>query len=132
MNAPGCEYALYVLSLDHRGFGSPALAENQQGSAVDVDQVLVMTVNPGFGHQHFLHSTLGKIHRVRRMIDRLKPGCDLEVDAGIDAETAQLCVEAGANVFGSRNGNFWNRRERGCGRESSPRAEGMNLCNWEW
>jgi ribulose-phosphate 3-epimerase len=99
MNAPGCEYALYVLSLDHRGFGSPALAENQQGFAVDVDQVLVMTVNSGFGHQHFLHSTLGKIHRVRRMIDRLKPGCDLEVDAGIDAETAQLCAEAGANVL---------------------------------
>jgi ribulose-phosphate 3-epimerase len=78
----------------------------------DVDQVLVMTVNPGYGHQHFLHSTLGKIHRVRRMIDRLKPGCDLEVDGGIDAETAQLCVEAGANVLVSGTGKFWNTRER--------------------
>jgi len=65
----------------------------------DVDQVLVMTVDPGFGHQHFLHSTLGKVSRVRQMIDRLKPGCDLEVDGGIDWETARLCVEAGANVL---------------------------------
>src|SRR5947199_8009355 len=64
----------------------------------DVDQVLVMTVDPGFGHQHFLHSTLAKINRVRRMIDRVKPECDLEVDGGIDPETARLCVEAGANV----------------------------------
>jgi ribulose-phosphate 3-epimerase len=65
----------------------------------DLDQVLVMTVNPGFGHQHFIHSTLGKIGRVRRMIDRVKPECDLEVDGGIDPETARLCVEAGANVL---------------------------------
>jgi ribulose-phosphate 3-epimerase len=77
----------------------------------DVDQVLVMTVDPGFGHQHFLQSTLGKIQRVRRLIDRVKPECDLEVDGGIDADTARLCVEAGANVlvagssiFGSREG----------------------------
>src|SRR5206468_1069073 len=46
----------------------------------DVDQVLVMTVNPGFGHQHFIHTTLAKIMRVRRMIDQIHPGCDLEVD----------------------------------------------------
>src|SRR5438034_11243509 len=65
----------------------------------DVDQVLVMTVNPGFGHQHFIQSTLGKIRRVRQMIDRVKPECDLEVDGGIDPDTARLCVEAGANVF---------------------------------
>jgi len=65
----------------------------------DVDQILVMTVNPGFGHQHFIHSTLGKIHRVRQMIDRIKPECDLEVDGGIDPQTARLCADAGANVF---------------------------------
>lgn len=65
----------------------------------DVDQVLVMTVDPGFGHQQFLRSTLAKIHRVRRLIDRVKPECDLEVDGGIDPETAQLCAEAGANVM---------------------------------
>jgi ribulose-phosphate 3-epimerase len=65
----------------------------------DVDQVLVMTVNPGFGHQHFIHTTLPKIRRVRRMIDEIRPGCDLEVDGGIDPTTAPLVVDAGANVL---------------------------------
>ena len=65
----------------------------------DVDQVLVMTVNPGFGHQHFLPTTLPKIERVREMIDRIKPECGLEVDGGIDATTAPLAVGAGANVL---------------------------------
>jgi ribulose-phosphate 3-epimerase len=65
----------------------------------DVDQVLVMTVNPGFGHQPFIHTTLPKIRRVRQMIDEIKPGCDLEVDGGIDATTAPLVVSAGANVL---------------------------------
>ena len=66
---------------------------------LDVDQVLVMTVNPGFGHQQFLHTTLPKIRRVRRMIDESERGCDLEVDGGIDAKTAPLVVDAGANVL---------------------------------
>src|SRR6185312_4860955 len=44
----------------------------------DLDQVLVMTVNPGFGHQPFIHNTLPKIRRVGQMIERLKPGCELE------------------------------------------------------
>ena len=77
----------------------------------DVDQFLVMTVDPGFGHQHFLHTTKPKIRRVRQMIERIKPACDLEVDGGIDAETAREAVEAGANVlvagssvFGDREG----------------------------
>jgi len=65
----------------------------------DVDQVLVMTVNPGFGHQHFLHSTLPKIRRVSQMIERMKPDCELEVDGGIDDATAPLVVAAGANVL---------------------------------
>ena len=65
----------------------------------EIDQVLVMTVDPGFGHQRFLATTLPKIRRVREMIDRLKPGCDLEVDGGIDAATAPLAVAAGANVL---------------------------------
>src|SRR5437016_13768490 len=65
----------------------------------DVDQVLVMTVNPGFGHQHFLHSALPKIGRVRRLIEQSKPECSVEVDGGIDAETAPLTVAAGANVL---------------------------------
>jgi ribulose-phosphate 3-epimerase len=65
----------------------------------DLDQVLVMTVNPGFGHQHFLHTTLPKIGRARRMIDQIKPECDLEVDGGVDVATAPLAVAAGANVL---------------------------------
>ena len=65
----------------------------------DADQVLVMTVNPGFGHQHFLRSTLAKIRRVRQMIEQVKPECDLEVDGGIEEETAPLAVAAGANVL---------------------------------
>src|SRR5215468_10095907 len=77
----------------------------------DVDQVLVMTVNPGFAHQRFIHTTLPKIQRVRQMIDEINPDCDLEVDGGIDATTAPLVVDAGANVlvagsaiFGEREG----------------------------
>ena len=74
---------------------APVLEEILQ----DVDQVLVMTVNPGFGHQHFIHTTLPKIRRARQMIDEIMPGCDLEVDGGIDAATAPLVVNAGANVL---------------------------------
>jgi ribulose-phosphate 3-epimerase len=73
---------------------------------LDVDQVLVMTVNPGFGAQHFIHTTLPKIRRVRQMIEQLKPGCDLEVDGGIDATTAPLVVDAGANVLVSGSAIF--------------------------
>jgi len=65
----------------------------------DLDQVLVMTVHPGFGHQNFLHTTLSKIGCTRGMIDRIKPGCDLEVDGGVDVATAPLAVAAGANVL---------------------------------
>ena len=65
----------------------------------DVDQVLVMTVNPGFGHQRFIHSTLPKIRRVSQMIEQIKPACELEVDVGIDETTAPLTVAAGANVL---------------------------------
>jgi len=65
----------------------------------DIEQVLIMTVNPGFGHQHFIPTTLPKIRRVRLMIEKVKSGCDLEVDGGIDPESAPLAVAAGANVL---------------------------------
>ena len=64
----------------------------------DVKQVLIMTVNPGFGHQHFLPTTLPKIRRVRQMINQAKSECDVEVDGGLDSTTAPLAVAAGANV----------------------------------
>src|SRR5215471_10332667 len=53
----------------------------------ELDQVLVMTVNPGFGHQHFLQSTLPKLRRVHQMIAQSKLGCELEVDGGINQTT---------------------------------------------
>lgn len=65
----------------------------------DVDLVLVMTVNPGFGGQAFIHSVLPKLQRVRMMMHELNHDCELEVDGGIDAATAPLCVSAGANVL---------------------------------
>jgi ribulose-phosphate 3-epimerase len=65
----------------------------------DLDQVLVMTVNPGFGHQKFIHTTLPKIGRVRALIERHHSECELEVDGGIDATTAPLVVRAGATAL---------------------------------
>ena len=65
----------------------------------ELDQVLVMTVNPGFGHQHFLHSMLPKIERVRQMVERLDGRCEVEVDGGIDQQTAPLASAAGASVL---------------------------------
>jgi ribulose-phosphate 3-epimerase len=65
----------------------------------DVDIVLVMTVNPGFGGQHFLSSQLSKIRRLREMIDASGQDIVLEVDGGVTPETARLCVEAGATAL---------------------------------
>jgi ribulose-phosphate 3-epimerase len=65
----------------------------------DVDQVLVMTVNPGFGGQKFIAGVLPKISRVRETIDRVHPDCELEVDGGIDATTAPRVVRSGARVL---------------------------------
>jgi len=74
----------------------------------DVDLVLVMTVNPGFGHQHFIDTTLPKIQRVRRMIQHVRPDCELELDGGIDPATARLGVAAGANVLVAGSSIFGN------------------------
>jgi ribulose-phosphate 3-epimerase len=65
----------------------------------DVDMVLVMTVNPGFGGQKFIPATLDKIRRLRRMIEATRPGMEIEVDGGIDPTTAPQAAEAGATVF---------------------------------
>jgi ribulose-phosphate 3-epimerase len=75
----------------------------------DLDQVLVMTVNPGFGHQHFIHSTLHKIQRVRQMIERMKLSCEVEVDGGVDEETGSLAAEAGADVLVAGSSIFGNK-----------------------
>jgi ribulose-phosphate 3-epimerase len=65
----------------------------------DVDLVLVMTVNPGFGGQAFIRSVLPKLQRVRLLMNDLNTDCELEVDGGVDATTAPLCVDAGASVL---------------------------------
>lgn len=64
-----------------------------------VDQVLVMTVNPGFGGQEFIESMVPKIRRVRAMLDQIGSKAELEVDGGIDPRTAPLVVQAGATVL---------------------------------
>ena len=74
----------------------------------EVDQILVMTVDPGFGHQPFLSSTLPKIRRVRELMARLSAECDVEVDGGIDETTAPLAVAAGANVLVAGTSIFGN------------------------
>ena len=64
-----------------------------------VDLVLVMTVEPGFGGQRFMADMLPKIRTLRGWIQERGLSCELEVDGGVDAETAPLCIDAGANVL---------------------------------
>ena len=65
----------------------------------EIDLALCMTVHPGFSGQQFLPESPARIRQLRALINRLNPACDLEVDGGIDAETAPIVVEAGANVL---------------------------------
>lgn len=75
----------------------------------DLDLVLVMTVNPGFGGQKFIDSTLPKIQQVRQMIKDRGLSCDLEIDGGVDAQTAPRGVQAGANVLVAGSSIFNNK-----------------------
>ena len=65
----------------------------------DVELVLVMTVEPGFGGQSFMADQMGKVRAVREMIDALNPACELEVDGGVGPDTFRACIDAGANVL---------------------------------
>ena len=65
----------------------------------ELDMVLVMTVEPGFGGQAFMESQLDTIRQVRALLERYNPACELEVDGGIAPKTAPLVIEAGANVL---------------------------------
>ena len=65
----------------------------------DVDFVLVMSVNPGFGGQSFIPQSLEKLRRVRQMLDRIGSSADVEVDGGIDQRTAADAVAAGASIL---------------------------------
>ncbi|MHA7820712.1 MAG: ribulose-phosphate 3-epimerase [Erythrobacter sp.] len=97
-----------------RGLGKKAGAVINPGTPVEVldnlmdlvDLVLVMSVNPGFGGQSFIHSQLDKIRRVREMIKQTGREIHLEVDGGVNPETAKLCVEAGADVLVAGSATF--------------------------
>ena len=65
----------------------------------DVDMVLIMTVNPGFGGQSFISNMLPKIKKLREMIDARGLNVDIQVDGGVNATTGKQCVEAGATVL---------------------------------
>ncbi|MBO9724228.1 ribulose-phosphate 3-epimerase [Novosphingobium sp.] len=72
----------------------------------EIDLVLIMSVNPGFGGQSFISSQLRKIEAVRKMIDKSGRDIRLEVDGGVDAKTAPLCVAAGADVLVAGSATF--------------------------
>ena len=63
------------------------------------DLVLVMTVEPGFGGQKFMADMMPKVKQLRTMLDQVNPGCQLEVDGGVDLSNRDLCVESGADVL---------------------------------
>ncbi len=97
-----------------RGLGKRAGAVLNPGTPVDVldnlmdlvDLVLVMSVNPGFGGQSFIYSQLDKIAKIRTMIDATGRDIYLEVDGGVNPETAKLCVDAGADVLVAGSATF--------------------------
>ncbi|KRA80314.1 ribulose-phosphate 3-epimerase [Altererythrobacter sp. Root672] len=72
----------------------------------EIDLVLIMSVNPGFGGQSFISSQLRKIEAVRKMIDKSGRDIRLEVDGGVTRETAPLCVAAGADVLVAGSATF--------------------------
>ncbi|WP_404331468.1 ribulose-phosphate 3-epimerase [Mesobacillus maritimus] len=78
----------------------------------DVDMVLLMTVNPGFGGQKFIHSVLPKIRQVKDLALARNLNLEIEVDGGVNEETAKLCIEAGASVLVAGSA-VYNKKDRG-------------------
>ncbi|MFD2044056.1 ribulose-phosphate 3-epimerase [Ornithinibacillus salinisoli] len=74
-------------------------AELIQEVLPDVDLVLVMTVNPGFGGQSFIHHTVNKIKKIAKWREEKGLSFEIEVDGGVNTKTAKLCTEAGADVL---------------------------------
>ena len=64
-----------------------------------IEMVLVMTVEPGFGGQHFMRDQMDKLQSIRQMIDRSGRSIRLEVDGGVDGSTAPICIAAGADTL---------------------------------
>jgi ribulose-phosphate 3-epimerase len=65
----------------------------------EVDLVMLMSVNPGFGGQSFIASTLGKCRKLRAMLDEVNPAAGIEIDGGISPKTIKAMAKAGANIF---------------------------------
>ncbi len=65
----------------------------------EVEMILIMTVEPGFGGQKFMADMMPKVEEIRRYIDAMNPECELEVDGGVDPKTAPICIHSGANVL---------------------------------
>ncbi len=87
-------------------------AETLKPILPDLDMVLLMTVNPGFGGQSFIQSVVPKIQQVRTWANELNPKLEIEVDGGINIETAAVCAKAGADVFVAGSA-IYNRDDRG-------------------
>ena len=64
-----------------------------------LDLILVMSVEPGFGGQKFMADMMPKLKQLRAMLDEVNPACHLEVDGGVAPDTCKTCIEAGANVL---------------------------------
>jgi ribulose-phosphate 3-epimerase len=90
----------------------------------DVDQVLVMSVNPGFGGQSFIDGVLPKLAQLRRWIDERELAVELEVDGGISPDTIERAARAGANVFVAGTAVFGEPDYRAAIADLKKRAEG--------
>ena len=90
----------------------------------EIDLILVMSVNPGFGGQSFIHSQLDKISKIRDMITASGRPIHLEVDGGVNPETARLCVEAGADVLVAGSATFKGGPDRYASNIAALKGEG--------
>ena len=89
--ARGCKPAIAIKP------GTPAEAVLPYADRLAM--VLVMTVEPGFGGQKFMADQMPKVSALRKWIDEKNPGCELEVDGGVDPNTCKVCIASGANVL---------------------------------
>ncbi|WP_029268912.1 ribulose-phosphate 3-epimerase [Virgibacillus alimentarius] len=77
----------------------------------DIDLVLIMTVNPGFGGQSFIYQTIDKIKQIASWREKFNYSYDIEVDGGVNTKTAKLCIDAGADILVAGSAVF-NRSDR--------------------
>ena len=91
VKALGCKVGLTI---------KPGTAPEALAPYLDqLDLVLVMSVEPGFGGQKFMADQMPKVAAIRKLINERNPACELEVDGGVAPDTCQTCIDAGANVL---------------------------------